>query len=39
MTTEPVKTPEQKRAIIKTVVVLAIIVLIGFMSAFLKQWK
>jgi len=39
MTTEPVKTPEQKRAIMITVVILAIIAVIGFISAFLKQWK
>jgi hypothetical protein len=33
------KTEKQKRGIVITVVVLAIIVLIGFISAFLRQWK
>jgi len=33
------KTPEQKRGIRNTVVVLVVIVIIGFISAFLKTWK
>jgi len=33
------KTPEQKRGIRNTVIVLVVIVIIGFISAFLKTWK
>jgi len=37
--TDDDRTEEQKRGIVKTVIVLAIIALIGFLSAFLTQWK
>lgn len=33
------KTPEQKRGIRNTVIVLVVIVVLGFISAFLKTWK
>jgi hypothetical protein len=36
--TDDDKTEKQKRGIVKTVIVLAIIALLGFISAFLTKW-
>jgi len=39
MNEEQEKTPEQIRGIRKTVAILAVIAIVGFISAFLKTWK